>query len=138
MSIESVEKRSIIVVGKTGAGKSSLLNKLINEYKFITSTDTQSCTIEIESHAFRVKARVFVNRDRVNKREIAYDLTVFDTPGISDSQGRSKRFLNEIAQTMQNTNFNLLIILVEYGRHDVGFYNNLEVLHECLNGLAQS
>lgn len=134
----AIETRSIIVVGKTGAGKSSLLNKLIGKNHFSTSDDIESCTEKIESHTSRVNARVYVNRDRSNVREIPFGLTVFDTPGIGDSKGRSKRFLNEIAQTMQQTNFNLLIIFVKYGTNDVGFYNNLEVLRECLNGLSQS
>jgi predicted GTPase len=91
------ETRSIIVVGKTGAGKSSLLNKLICKDHFKTSDDIESCTEEVKSLSSRVKARIYVNRDRSNVREIPYNLTVFDTPGIGDIRGRSKRFLNEIA-----------------------------------------
>jgi septin family protein len=132
------EKRSIIVVGKTGAGKSSLLNQLIGSRVFRASADIDSCTESIDSHSLRVKAQVYVNGDRSNKREIEYDLTVFDTPGIGDSRGRSRRFLNEIAQTIKTTPLYLIIILVEYGRFDTGFQNYLKVLRECLNGLAQS
>jgi GTPase SAR1 family protein len=137
MSIEPVVKRSIIVVGKTGAGKSSLLNRLIGKGHFRAACQTKSCTERIESHTSGVTARVYVNRDRQNERDIAYDLTVFDTPGIADSEGRSKQFLNEIAETIKTTPLNLIIILVEYSIQDVGFYNNLEVLRECLNGLSQ-
>jgi predicted GTPase len=53
--------------------------------------------------------------------ETCFQLTAFDTPGIGDSQGRSKQFLNEIAQTIKTTPLNLIIILVEYGKLDVGF-----------------
>ena len=38
------EKRSIIVVGKTGAGKSKVLNDLIGENVFKSSIDVESCT----------------------------------------------------------------------------------------------
>jgi len=69
--------------------------------------------------------------------EITYDLTAYDTPGIGDSQGRSKTFLNDIAQTIQTTPMNMIIVLVEYGKHDVNFFNNLDVLRECLNDLSQ-
>jgi hypothetical protein len=72
------------------------------------------------------------------KTKISYNLKCFDTPGLADSKGRSKEFLNQIAETMQRNPFNQIIILVEYNRLDTGLYNNLEVLHECLNDLPDS
>ena len=72
------------------------------------------------------------------EQEIYFDLKVIDTPGIADSQGRSKQFLNEIAKTIKTTPLNLIIVLVEYGRMDTVLSSNLEVLRECLNGMSQS
>ena len=133
----AVEKRSIIVVGKTGAGKSSLLKRLIGKGHFRAACQTKSCTERIKSHSTSVKARGYVNGDREHESEISFELTVIDTPGIAESEGRSKQFLNEIAETIKTTPLNLIIILVEYSIQDVGFYNNLEILRECLNGLSQ-
>ena len=45
--IETDEKRSIIVVGKTGAGKSRLLNGIIEENIFLSSPNPESCTNKV-------------------------------------------------------------------------------------------
>jgi GTP-binding protein EngB required for normal cell division len=129
----SSETRSIVVVGKTGAGKSWLLNKIIGRPIFNASSETKSCTSKIESR----EATVSIHDGQQNG-EKNFNLTAFDTPGIGDSEGRSIQFLNEIAETIQSEPFNLLIVLVDYGRYDVGVKNYLEVLKECLNGLSQS
>ena len=124
--------RSILVVGKTGAGKSKLLNELIGKRIFKSSADTESCTEMIMRSEFE---RVVTN---TNKDGISYLLDAYDTPGIGDTQGRSKQFLNEIAQTIKKTPLNLKIVLIEYGKLDTGLYNNLEILRECLNYWSQS
>ena len=71
--------------------------------------------------------------DIVGDWNISFELNAIDNPGIADSKGRSKQFLNEIAQTIKTTPLNLIIVLVEYGRMDTGLSSNLEVLRECLN-----
>ena len=130
----TLEKRSIIVVGKTGAGKSKLLNELIGKNIFKSSSKPESCTNKVEcSPEFVVKCKFEHNQENL---ELPFELMAYDTPGIADSQGRSKQFLNEIADIIKIKPLNILIILVEYGKMDVGFYNNIEILRECLNDLA--
>ena len=123
------EKRTIIVVGKTGAGKSKLLNDLLGKSFFKSSAETTSCTNEVKQSDWQ-KINV---RKSVGDWNISFELNAIDTPDIADSQGRSKQFLNEIAQTIKTTPLNLIIVLVEYGRMDTGLSSNLEVLRECLN-----
>ena len=132
----TLENRSIIVIGKTGAGKSKLLNELLCEKQlFKSSSGIESCTNKIEfSDAKLVKCKIETKTDVNN--EISFELNAFDTPGIGDSKGRSREFLNDIAQTIKRTPLNLIIILVEYQRLDTGLCNNLEILRECLNGLS--
>ena len=128
------EKRTIIIVGKTGAGKSKLLNDLLGKSLFKSSAGTTSCTHEVkQSDQQQINVR-----KSVGNWNISFELNAIDTPGIADSQGKSKQFLNEIAQTIKTTPLNLIIVLVEYGRMDTGLSSNLEVLRECLNGMSQS
>ena len=51
-------------------------------------------------------------RKSVGNWNISFELNAIDTPGIADSQGKSKQFLNEIAQTEERVSINLLIVLV--------------------------
>ena len=131
------EKRSIIVVGKTGAGKSKLLNDFTKKNVFTSSSDVTSCTNEVKpSYLHCIKFKLEDEDKQIHEQ--SFDLNAFDTPGFADSEGRLKQFLNEIAQTIKTTPLNLIIILFEYGRMDTGVYSNLEVLRECLNGMSQS
>jgi GTPase SAR1 family protein len=133
----TVEERNTIVVGKTGAGKSNLLNKLLtDENTFRVSPSVESVTSEITSVKKLVEFEI--THQEIYKKRISYNLKCFDTPGLADSKGRSKEFLNEIAKTIQSNSFNQIIILVEFNRLDTGLYNNLEVLRECLNDLPDS
>jgi hypothetical protein len=127
-------ERNIIVVGKTGGGKSYFLNELQGANNFESSPNQESCTEKISV----CSASINVIVDEVDIKNVTLKLNAFDTPGIADTKGRSKKFLNTIAQTIRSHPFNLIIILVEYGKHDTSFCNNLEIFRECLNELSQS
>ena len=114
-----------------------LLNKLIGEKVFESIVDVKSCTSEIKSSGYKEVKFRFEDIDK-KKQEILFDLNLIDTPGIADTEDRSKQFLDKIAQTIKTTPLNLIIILVEYGKLDTGVHANLEVLRECLNGMSQS
>ena len=133
------EKRTILAVGKTGVGKSKVLSKLIGKKPavFKSSANTASCTDKVDSCQWE-KVKFKIEGDNKEIHELTFELKAFDTPGIGDSKGRSKEFLNAIAETIKKEPLNMIIIFVEYGRLDVGLYNNLEILRECLNDLSQS
>eukprot|EP01083_Nonionella_stella_P008972 26001_1 len=91
----SDQHKVILVCGKTGAGKSTLINSMMNyiygvqyDDKFrlkliedvIKRSDAESCTDHISSYYIR----------RPRDGNIDYDLTIIDTPGFGDCRGVTK------------------------------------------------
>ncbi len=90
-----VEDRNVIVVGKTGAGKSYLLNKLLlDDTAFEVSPSVESVTTQVTSIQKQVECEMQY-ADKF-KTKISYNLKCFDTTGLADSKGRSREFLNQI------------------------------------------
>ena len=57
--------------------------------------------------------------------------------GVTD-QKTARATIDSIMSKLQSEPFNQLIIVVEYGRADTEFYNNLEIMERCLNGVVDS
>ncbi|XP_035490014.2 uncharacterized protein si:ch73-170d6.2 isoform X1 [Scophthalmus maximus] len=95
--------RTIMVLGATGAGKSTLINGMINyilgvewedPYRF-KLVDEGQCTSQAESQTSEVTAY------KLNHQEgfkIDYSLTIVDTPGFGDTRGivRDKRIVEQL------------------------------------------
>ena len=75
-----IEHRGVIVVGKNGAGKSTIANTLANreEEIFTVSSSPQSCTKECSTpnHEFQTK-----------EESKTYLVNVMDTVGLFDTDG---------------------------------------------------
>jgi len=123
-------ERSVIVLGKTGAGKSNFLNKLLNTEVFTVSPSVESVTSQIQ---FAQREVTFMTKtSHTLQTTTSYKLKCYDTPGIGDSKGRSKEIIKMIEHTLKNKSFDTVIILIEYGRLDTCLYNYLDVLREFL------
>ena len=79
--METYEKYNIILLGKTGHGKSTLCNLLSNSTKFRVGHDTKSTTQEIET-------------SEIINEENKVKLNIIDTPGFSDSGGADKDMIH--------------------------------------------
>ncbi|CAL8366423.1 unnamed protein product [Boreogadus saida] len=86
------QNRTIMVLGATGAGKSTLVNGMINHILGVTSDDTFRFKLVDEgtakSQAQSQTSEVTVYK--LNHREgfqIDYSLTIVDTPGFGDTRG---------------------------------------------------
>ena len=92
---ENLDERRVIVIGKTGAGKSNLLNKILDCYNnaFRVSYSVESVTSQIETAQSIIEID---DRDEEESFKVRFRLQAFDTPGIADSKGRSKKILNEM------------------------------------------
>lgn len=127
----TTKKRNIIAIGKTGVGKSFILCQLLGinkeEKVFESNNLTTSCTDTIQ------KATRSVHIDNE-----VYEFTVYDTPGLSDTQGRTQIFLDQIMSTIRSNNFHQILIFIEYTRFSIDLQQCLDTLHHCLNPDGQA
>lgn len=117
----------VIIVGATGVGKSYLLNRLLKKNTFISSINVQALTRKIVYD--------MANLDMGNGETM--NLSTYDTPGITDRK-MAQPYIDDIMTKMKNENFHQIIIVIRYDRASVDFYNHLEILERCLNGVTDS
>jgi GTPase Era involved in 16S rRNA processing len=87
--MEVNENYSFIVIGKTGAGKSSILNSLVGEIKFPEGEGLKSKTKEVCEYHGKLK----------------YDNAIYsiiDTPGFYDSEQEDNKHINNIVNFFKN------------------------------------
>lgn len=90
---QQVEKRNIVVVGKTGAGKSTVANNIfVSDKKFEVGKSTGSQTSEVLS--IQVK-----HTDQTTK--IQYDIKIIDTMGIFDTRITNYKVIEKIKKYFQ-------------------------------------
>ncbi|GBC12438.2 hypothetical protein GLOIN_2v1579418 [Rhizophagus irregularis DAOM 181602=DAOM 197198] len=97
---------TILLIGKAGAGKSTLANMLIGEEKFKTSEGLDTCT--------NICQNTLIN---LNSKE--YNLV--DTPGIFSTYGpNDDEVLGEIAQSIVRCNHGIIAFLfvIAWSKYD--------------------
>ncbi|GBB86497.1 hypothetical protein RclHR1_12920004 [Rhizophagus clarus] len=82
------ETRNILIIGRTGNGKSTLANVLTNSEKFNEGSGTISTTKELQKEDFKVEI--------YDGKKVQY--RVIDTIGIGDTQLAQRIVLNRIAE----------------------------------------
>ena len=103
----SVSSKVLIMLGQTGAGKSTLINAIVNyifdikwedSYRFVlipeSKIQTQSQTQWITAYTFHL----------MQGSKITFNLTIIDTPGFGDTQGleRDKKLVDQIRALFSN------------------------------------
>jgi len=108
----AVEDRNIVVVGKTGAGKSTVANKILGLEKFEVKNIATSTTTQVE-------ARCSSFRDSSSRTQ--YNFTVIDTVGLFDTKKSTSNIdvMTKIKDFVQNESpkgINLVLFVFRKGR----------------------
>lgn len=89
--------KTIVLLGKTGHGKSALGNFLLSEKIFNISSNPESETIE---------SKIGINE----KKEIC----VIDTPGLNDSKGRDQKHYENIIRFLKRKNITSFLLVLNF------------------------
>ncbi|MBL0707655.1 MAG: dynamin family protein [Sulfurimonas sp.] len=119
LGYKKIKKLSIIFIGQTGYGKSSLINKLIHNDIFKTS-DYQSCTKGLHSADYFLHHR--------NKAEkVAYSLSFIDLPGIGENDKADRQYLNWYQNYIKEASVIIYLFRADKRDHsqDEFFFNNV-------------
>eukprot|EP01138_Halocafeteria_seosinensis_P007372 gb/GECG01007537.1/.p1 GENE.gb/GECG01007537.1/~~gb/GECG01007537.1/.p1 ORF type:complete len:310 (+),score=48.67 gb/GECG01007537.1/:1-930(+) len=85
-STSNYVRKTIVILGDTGVGKSTLANHLSGTRVLETSDGADSCTSKVSTTSFKVRGLNF---------------TVKDTPGFNDSKGRDEEHLAELHRDLR-------------------------------------
>lgn len=100
------QKRSILVVGVTGCGKSTICNKILGEECFKVAQGFQTVTRRVEYRGRQVE---------ILGQTI--DVTVVDTVGLSDAHRNSLNSMNELRQKIKEIGgINLVLFVIKNAR----------------------
>ncbi|KAI8642524.1 AIG1-type guanine nucleotide-binding (G) domain-containing protein [Parasitella parasitica] len=94
---------NLVALGRTGDGKSSLLNDLLGSNVFVQKMSAKSQTKVIQSsQAFWAPLHPYM----YGKETFGCQINVVDTPGFGDSQKRDQEFFEIIQQALLDTAIN--------------------------------
>jgi hypothetical protein len=119
---EAVAEKRVIVIGATGSGKSTIGCLVLgNNDAFLCSSDGDSCTQAISAES-----------------SAELRLTVVDTPGLDDTQGRTSWSLDNIIDEIRRNPPNLICLVFSHGRLDEKTKRALSAFRDCLIGVGES
>ncbi len=119
LGYKKIKRLSIIFIGQTGYGKSSLINKLIDKDIFETS-DYQSCTKVLQS------ADYFLHHKKKHEK-LAYTLSFVDLPGIGENDKADEHYLQWYQKYIEEASVIVYLFRADKRDHsqDEFFFNSV-------------
>eukprot|EP00834_Sanchytrium_tribonematis_P003464 NODE_134_length_16603_cov_0.784052.p1 type:complete len:820 gc:universal NODE_134_length_16603_cov_0.784052:4696-2237(-) len=112
------QKRSVIVIGTTGSGKSTLINKLVGQKVCEENAGLVSVTKTIKPVSFKIE---------INDKLQEFDL--YDTPGFGDNTGKTPvDIASMVAKAAQMANGVNAILIVIGSRADSNTLTDIDYL----------
>ena len=75
--VKALEKRNVVVVGKTGGGKCTVANKILGQVKFVVKNVAAGVTLNVEAHCCCLDDE---------SSHTVYSFKVVDTVGLFDTK----------------------------------------------------
>lgn len=97
-------KKTILLIGATGVGKSLIGNALLQENVFDSSAGAMSKTWCITGHTKTIRLPEDAGQSQLQ-------LEVVDTPGIGDTEGKSTEYLDAIIKYIREHDINMIVIV---------------------------
>ena len=105
----------VIVMGKTGAGKSSVLNSLIGKDYFKVGDSILSETKEVKTI-----------RGKFKGRHSSPDIVFIDTPGFFDSSSRDNKIIAKIALSLHEINDGINLVLFCFPAYEIRLDSSMQ------------
>ena len=108
--VEAVETRNVVVVGKTGAGKSSVANQILGLHKFTVKNVASSVTLDVEA-----RSSSFYDESSGTR----YNFKVIDTVGVFDTKKNNADVITKVKNFFENDSpegINLVLFVFRKGR----------------------
>ncbi len=105
----------VIVMGKTGSGKSSVLNSLTRTEHFHVGDSIMSETREVQTFRGKFKGRL-----------TSPDIVFIDTPGFFDSSSRDNKVIAKIAMSLHTVEDGLNLVLFCFPAYEIRLDSSMQ------------
>ncbi|SAM03025.1 hypothetical protein [Absidia glauca] len=132
---QTSEPIAMMVLGKTGDGKSSLLNDILGHEVFKQKASVKSQTKDVvEKEGFWAPLHPYLH----GKQAFGCNVRVYDTPGFGDSMHRDGQFLTMIQHRIQQSPIHCFLLVFKVTTNEDHIFKTLDILQSLFHHFASS